>query len=133
MSTNPKSPSLTREVNPEVLCASESVGELNCPIVESSQAAGTISSTLPTDSHSFPESMAQNVDLPKKEQEKEKDTINLQKHRVPESVKVVKDHKIGSRPKAGAQRNRSGMMRKNLKSAGISSGSGMGRLAVFAS
>ncbi|XWS63912.1 hypothetical protein CRYUN_Cryun06bG0142200 [Craigia yunnanensis] len=130
MGATPRSPSLSREANKQVLSANRSVGELNCPTVESSQA-GTISSTQPTDSHSSSESMTQNVVLLKKEQEKE--GINLPKHRISESSKVVKDHKIGGRPKLGAQRNSSEMVRKNMKGAGIASGSGMGRLAVVAS
>lgn len=74
----------------------------------------------------------QNVVLLKKEREKE--GSNLPKHRISESSsKVVKDHKIGGRPKAGAQRNSGEMVRKNMKSAGIGTGSGMGRLAVVAS
>ncbi|XP_021293407.1 protein WVD2-like 7 isoform X2 [Herrania umbratica] len=131
MGVTPRPSSLSKEANKQVLSASGSVVELNSPTVESSQA-GTISSTPPTDRHSAPESVArQNVVLLKKEREKE--GSNLPKHRMSESGKVEKDHKIGGRPKAGAQRNSGEMVRKNMKSAGIGSGSGMGRLAVVAS
>ncbi|KAK6281344.1 hypothetical protein POUND7_015169 [Theobroma cacao] len=127
----PRPSSLSKEANKQVLSASGPVVELNSPTVESSQA-GTISSTPPTDRHSSSESVTrQNVVLLKKEREKE--GSNLPKHRISESSKVVKDHKIGGRPKAGAQRNSGEMVRKNMKSAGIGTGSGMGRLAVVAS
>ncbi|KAK8497284.1 hypothetical protein V6N12_000195 [Hibiscus sabdariffa] len=59
-------------------------GELNFPEVESSRA-GTVSMTLPTDSHNSPELVTRNVILSKKEGEKE-------------SSKVVKDQKFGGRP-----------------------------------
>ncbi|XWS22827.1 hypothetical protein CRYUN_Cryun29cG0069200 [Craigia yunnanensis] len=130
MGASPRSPSLSREANKQVLSASGSVGELDCPTVESSQA-GTISSTPPTDSHSSPDSVTQNVVISKKERGKE--GSNFPKHRISESSKVIKDHKIGCRPKVEAQRNSSEMVRKNMKSAGIASGSVIGRLAVVAS
>ncbi|XP_022733850.1 protein WVD2-like 7 [Durio zibethinus] len=126
----PRSPSLAREANKHVLSASESVGELDCPTVESSQA-GTLSSTPPTDSLSSLESVTQNVVLSKKERGKE--SSNFPKHRLSESSKVIKDHKIGGGTKVGTQRNSSEMVRKNIKSAGIASGSRIGRLAVVAS
>ncbi|XVF02838.1 hypothetical protein REPUB_Repub04eG0208900 [Reevesia pubescens] len=121
---------LSREANKQVLSASGSLGELDCPTVESSQT-GTVFSTPPTDSHSSPKSLTQNIVLSKKEREKE--GSNLSKHRISESSKVIKDHKIGGKPKVGAQRNGSELVRKNMKSGGIASGSGMGRLAVVAS
>ena len=129
MAATPRSTSLSREANKQVLSASGSVGELDCPTVELSQAA-TISST-PTDRHSSPESVTQNVVISKKERGKA--GSNFPKHRVTESSKVIKDHKIGGRPKVGAQRNSSEMVRKNMKSAGIASGSVIGHLAVVAS
>lgn len=113
----PRSPSLSREANKQVLSASESVGELDCPTVESFQA-DTISSTPPTDSHSSPDSVKQNVVFSKKE------GCNLPKHRISENVKVIKDPKSGGRPKVEAQ---------NMKRAGLTSGSGIARLAVVAS
>ncbi|XVE74708.1 hypothetical protein DITRI_Ditri12bG0039100 [Diplodiscus trichospermus] len=126
----PRSPSVSKEANKQVLSAGGTVGELDCPTANSTQA-GTISSTTPADNHSSPESMAQNMDHSKKEREKE--AINLPKHRISENGKVIRDHKIGGKPKVGAPRNSSEMVRKNMKSAGIASGSGMGRLAVLAS
>ncbi|XVF85348.1 hypothetical protein PTKIN_Ptkin17bG0110500 [Pterospermum kingtungense] len=127
MGASPRSPS---QPNKQVLSASESAGELDRPTVELSQA-DTISSTPPTDSHSSPESVKQNVVFSKKERGKE--GSNLPKHRISESSKVIKDHKNGGRPKVGAPRNSSEMVRRNMKSAGIGSGSGIGRVAVVAS
>ncbi|XP_022726395.1 protein WVD2-like 7 [Durio zibethinus] len=124
MGATPRSPSVSREANKLVLSASGSVDELNYPTVESSQA-GTMSLARPT------ESMTQYVVLTKKEREKEGN--NLSKHRISAGGKVVKDHKIGGRPKVGDERNSSKMVRKNIKSAAIANASGMGRLAVVAS
>ncbi|XWS34502.1 hypothetical protein CRYUN_Cryun21dG0043800 [Craigia yunnanensis] len=129
-SASPRSPSLSREANKHVFSASGSVGELDCPTVESSQAS-TISLTPPTDRHGSPESVTQNLVLSKKERGKE--GTNFPKPRISESSKVIKDQKIGGRPKVGAQRNSSVMVRKNIKSTGIASGSGIGSLAVVAS
>ncbi|GMJ09657.1 hypothetical protein HRI_004634900 [Hibiscus trionum] len=124
----PRSPSRSREINKQALSAAGSVGELNCPTVES--RAGTVSST-PTYSHSSPEPVTQNVILSKKEREKE--NSNLQKHRMSESSKVVKDHKFGGRPKVGGRRNNGEQVTKDMKNAGIASSAGISRCAVMAS
>ncbi|OMO88066.1 hypothetical protein COLO4_20482 [Corchorus olitorius] len=125
-----RSSSQSKEANKQALSASGPVRELNCPTVESSQAR-TTSSTPPAGRLRSPESLTPNAALSKKEREKE--GSNLPKHRISESSKVIKDHKNGSRPKVEGQRNSSEMVRKNMKSAGISSSSPMGRLAVVAS
>ncbi|XVE85403.1 hypothetical protein DITRI_Ditri17bG0088400 [Diplodiscus trichospermus] len=130
MGPTPRSAKLSKEANKQVLSACGSVGELDCPTVESSQV-GNVYSTPPTDSHNSPETVTQNLVLSKKERGNE--SGNFPKHRTSESSKVMKDGKIGGRPKVGAQRNSSETVRKNMKSAGISNGSGIGRLGVVAS
>ncbi|OMO60584.1 hypothetical protein CCACVL1_24026 [Corchorus capsularis] len=117
-----RSSSHSKEANKQALSASGPVRELNSPTVESSQAR-TTSSTPAAICLKSPESRTP----------REKEGSNLPKHRISESSKIIKDHKNGSRPKVGGQRNSSEMVRKNMKGAGISSSSPMGRLAVVAS
>ncbi|XP_039059488.1 protein WVD2-like 7 [Hibiscus syriacus] len=120
----PRSPSRSRETNKQALSAAGSVGELICP-------TGTVSPAPPTDSHSSAEPVTQNKIPSKKEQKKE--NSNLQKHRMSESNKVVKDHKFGGRPKVGGRRNNSELVTKNMKNAGMAGSSGIGRCAVMPS
>ncbi|KAK8655634.1 hypothetical protein V6N13_108208 [Hibiscus sabdariffa] len=129
-----RSPSHSREAKKEVLSAGGFEGESNFHTVDSSSQSGIISSTPPTGSHGSRASATQNI-IPSK-QERGKEGGNFPKHRTPENVKDVKDHKNGGMPKVGPQRNRREVVRKNnMGSAEITSasGSGMGRLAVVAS
>ncbi|XP_039044703.1 uncharacterized protein LOC120184271 [Hibiscus syriacus] len=125
----PISPSRSREANKQALSSAGSIGELICPPVEPSRA-GIVSPTPPTVSHSSPEPVTQNTILWKKERKKE--NSNLQKHRMSESSKVVKDHKSGGRPKVGGRRSNSELVTKNMKNAGMDCSSGIGRCAVMA-
>ncbi|KAA3462698.1 Microtubule-associated tumor suppressor 1 [Gossypium australe] len=126
----PRSPSRSMETNKLEHSAAGLECELNCPTVKSSQAS-TVSSIPPIESHIPPEPVTRNLILSRKEREKES---SIQKHRISESGKVVKDHKFGgSRPKVGGYRINSELVKKNMKNAGIAGNSGMGRLAVMAS
>ncbi|KAK8636776.1 hypothetical protein V6N13_124514 [Hibiscus sabdariffa] len=122
--------SRSRETNKPTLSAAGSVGELNFPKVESSRA-GTVSTTLPTDSHNSAEPVTRNVILSKKEGEKE--SSNLQKHGISENGKAVKDHKFGGRPKVGGRRNNRQLVTKDMKNVGIAGSSEISRRAVMAS
>ncbi|KAK9027877.1 hypothetical protein V6N11_067698 [Hibiscus sabdariffa] len=118
-----RSPSHSREAKKEVLSAGGFEGESNFHTVDSSSQSGIISSTPPTGSHGSRASATQNI-IPSK-QERGKEGGNFPKHRTPENVKDVKDHKNGGMPKVGPQRNRREVVRKNnMGSAEITSASG---------
>ncbi|KAK0573526.1 hypothetical protein LWI29_009470 [Acer saccharum] len=102
----------------------ESSGASKCSTTELSEA-DTVSSAPTTQSRSRHEASAKNgVATEKKGREKEKNP-SVQKYRVSGSSKVTKDHRSETKPKVGAQRHSSEIMRKNIK--GIS---GIGCVAV---
>ncbi|TXG57225.1 hypothetical protein EZV62_018538 [Acer yangbiense] len=102
----------------------ESSGASKCSTTELSEA-DTVSSAPTTQSRSRHEASANNGGATeKKGWEKEKNP-SVQKYRVSESSKVTKDHRSETKPKVGAQRHSSEIMRKNMK--GIS---GIGCVAV---
>ncbi|KAL0000194.1 hypothetical protein SO802_019796 [Lithocarpus litseifolius] len=79
---------------------------------------------------SFPsETRTRNEVTGRKERGKEKDT-SLHKHRVSETHKVTKSQRVDRKQKVGARRSSNEMARKDMKSIGIGSGSGMGHLTV---
>ncbi|GLT31297.1 hypothetical protein SLA2020_060430 [Shorea laevis] len=104
-------------------------GEVHRPKIECSQVGFV--SISPDDNHSHAEIVTQNPVTGKKD--REKDGSNLQKNHIPEGSKFTRDCKVHGRPKLGARRNSSEMVRKNMKGGGITSGSSIGRLAMVTS
>lgn len=76
-----------------------------------------------------PEAKTRNEVTGRKERGKEKDT-SLHKHRVSETHKVTKSQRVDRKQKVGARRSSNEMARKDMKSIGIGSSSGMGHLTV---
>ncbi|KAK3221682.1 hypothetical protein Dsin_008707 [Dipteronia sinensis] len=102
----------------------ESSGASKCSTTELSEA-DTVSSSPTTKARSHHEASAKiGGATEKKGREKERNP-RVQKYRVSESRKVTKDHRSETKPKVGAWRHSSEIMRKNMK--GIS---GIGCIAV---
>ncbi|KAL4612547.1 hypothetical protein ACB092_08G208200 [Castanea dentata] len=76
-----------------------------------------------------PEATTRNEVTGRKERGKEKDT-SLHKHRVSETHTVTKSQRVDRKQKVGARRSSNEMARKDMKSIGIGSSSGMGHLTV---
>ncbi|GLT99894.1 hypothetical protein SLE2022_173000 [Rubroshorea leprosula] len=123
---------LVTAANNKTLSASnipQSTGEVHRPRVECSQVGFV--STSPDDNHSHAKIVTQNLVTGKKD--REKGDSNLQQNHMLESGEVRKDRKVDGRPKVGAYRNSSEMVRKNMKGGGITSDSSIGHLAMVTS
>ncbi|KAK2635371.1 hypothetical protein Ddye_030163 [Dipteronia dyeriana] len=102
----------------------ESSGASKCSAAELSEA-DTVSSAPTTQSRSRHEASAINVGATEKKGPEKERNPSVQKYRVSESSKVMKDHRSETKPKVGARRHSSEITRKNMK--GIS---GIGCVAV---
>nr|XP_023910612.1 protein WVD2-like 7 isoform X2 [Quercus suber] len=123
---NDQAPSTSESVDTsEPLDASE---ETNFPSTEHS-GGSEILQTAYTNQSFPPEATTRNEVTGRKERGKEKDT-SLYKHRVSETHKVTKSQRVDRKQKVGARRSSNEMARKDMKSIGIGSSSGMGHLTV---
>ncbi|KAF3967364.1 hypothetical protein CMV_008629 [Castanea mollissima] len=123
---NDQAPSTSESVDTsEPLDASE---ETIFPLTEHS-GGSEILQTAYTNQSFPPEATTRNEVTGRKERGKEKDT-SLHKHRVSETHKVTKSQRVDRKQKVGARRSSNEMARKDMKSIGIGSSSGMGHLTV---
>ncbi|XP_042984281.1 protein WVD2-like 7 [Carya illinoinensis] len=138
-STNPgsraagRSKSCLKEGSDQASSTNESVNttaridaleKTNCPTGEHSEGSAS-SQTLPSNQSCFLGVGVENKVGRRKEREKERDT-SMYKHRVSEIHKVMKGQRAEGKQKVGARE----MARKDMKSSGIGSSSGLGNLVV---